>query len=146
MRWVEALIHSWEHLLDLSTGPLSFRFILQPLVAIVIAIRAGVKDARTFRPPYLVGLFSLPSERRALIRSTMKDLGRLYIVAVAMDCVYQVIALRWIYPLQALVVGFLLAVIPYALIRGLANRIASRLARREWSSGKAHPRIAKKEV
>lgn len=146
MSWDEALIHVWDHLLARSTGPFSFRFILQPLVAVVIAIRAGVKDARTSRTPYLVGLFSVPSERRALIRSTLKDLARLYIVAVTLDCVYQVMVVRWIYPLQALIVGFLLAVIPYILTRGLANRVASRLARRDWSSGKAHPRVAKKGV
>jgi len=40
----------------------------------------------------------------------------------------------------------MLAVVPYVVIRGLANRISRRLARREWSSGKAHPRVAKKGI
>jgi len=64
---------------------------------------------------------------------------------VALDCVYQALTVRRIYPLLALIVGFL-AIMSYILIRGLANRIASRLARRDWSSGKAHPRVAKKGV
>jgi len=60
-----------------------------------------------------------------------KDVGKLFVMAVVLDCVYQVIEIRWIYPLQALIVGFLLAIVPYILIRGPVNRFVSRsIARR----------------
>jgi len=44
---------------------------------------------------------------------------------VALDCIYQIIILHWIHPLEAIVVAFLLAIIPYLLVRGPVNRIAA---------------------
>ena len=122
----EALSRAWNQLLARPTGAFQFRFILQPTLAVIIAIRAGTKDARTHRPPYLWGLWSERTERGLLVRSTLKDLGRLFIMAVILDCVYQIIELRWIYPIQALIVGFALAIIPYVVVRGPVTRIVSR--------------------
>lgn len=122
----EALSRAWNQLLARPTGPFQFRFFLQPLVAVVIAIRAGTKDARTHGSPFLWGLLSQPAERRLLVRSMLKDVGKLFIVAVALDCIYQIIEVRWIYPLQALIVGFFLALVPYAAVRGPVTRIVSR--------------------
>ena len=34
-------------------GPMTFRFIMQPLAASFLAVRAGLKDARERRPPFL---------------------------------------------------------------------------------------------
>ena len=36
----------WEGLVSRSTGPLKFRFFLQPSVAIFLAVRAGLKIGR----------------------------------------------------------------------------------------------------
>jgi hypothetical protein len=47
-------------------------------------------------------------------------------MAVAMDCIYQIVEFRWIYPLQPLIVGFFLAVVPYAAVRGPVARIVRR--------------------
>jgi hypothetical protein len=43
-----------------------------------------------------------------------------------MDAVYQWIVLRWIYPMELVVVVVLLALVPYVLLRGPINRIARR--------------------
>jgi hypothetical protein len=122
----EALSRAWNQLLARPTGTFQFRFILQPLVAVIIAIRAGTKDARTHTSPFLWALCSQRAERRVLVRSMLKDVGRLFIIAVALDCIYQIIEFRWIYPLQALIVGFFLAIVPYAAVRGPVARIVSR--------------------
>ena len=42
-----------ENLLGRLGGPMSFRFILQPVVASVFAIIAGLQDARLGRSAYL---------------------------------------------------------------------------------------------
>ena len=47
-----------------------------------------------------------------------------------MDAIYQFMVLRWIYPGEALVTAFVLAVLPYLLIRGPAARIAQHWNRR----------------
>ena len=127
----EALHRAWNQLLARPGGSFQFRFLLQPLLAVIIAIQAGTRDARTNQSLFLLDLWSQPATRRLLFRSTLKDVGRLFIMAVALDCVYQAIELDWIYPIQALIVGFILAIVPYILIRGPVSRIVSRgIARR----------------
>jgi hypothetical protein len=104
-------------------GPLTFRLILQPAVAIFLAIRAGVIDAHTGRPPYFWTILTSPGERRELLSEGWKAVARVFAFAVFMDFVYQLWVLHWFYPLQAFVVAVLLACVPYLLVRGPANRI-----------------------
>ncbi len=119
-------------------GPLHLRFILQPLMASLIAARAGFRDARAQRPPYFQTLLTQPAQRHALIRDGLRDVGKVFIVAFLIDVVYQIVMLRWFYPGQALIVAFVLAAIPYVLVRGPTARIAGRrrrsVARREDAS------------
>ena len=46
----------FEDLPKRLTGPGRFRFVLQPVVAILLGIRDGLLDARAGRPPYLYNL------------------------------------------------------------------------------------------
>jgi hypothetical protein len=121
-------------LLGRVTGPLAFRFILQPVVAAFLAIRAGLRDARAGRSAYGWTVTTDPGQRRDLIREGWKDVWKLFTAAIAVDLIYQVIELRWIYPGQALIVAAFLALPSYFLIRGLANRIA-----RFWPSAPLLP-------
>jgi len=41
-----------------------------------------------------------------------------------MDVIYQYLVFRWFYPGEAVIVAFVLAFVPYLLIRGPVNRIA----------------------
>ncbi len=101
-------------------------------MATILGVRAGVKDARTHRSPYFQRLRTEQSERTALIWSGLKDIGRLFLFAVVLDCIYQVVEIRWIYPLQAVIVGFVLAIIPYVGVRGPANRLANHMIARRY--------------
>jgi hypothetical protein len=47
-------------------------------------------------------------------------------MAMIIDGIYQLIVQRWIYPVEILIVAFLLAVVPYVLIRGPVNRLVRR--------------------
>jgi hypothetical protein len=113
----------WEMLVGRADGPLSLRFIFQPTVAAIFAIRAGLKDARDGRTPYLWSMFANPPRRLDMLRDGWKDIGKVFFIAVALDVVYALIVHRWIFPGQALVVGAVVAIAPYALIRGLVTRI-----------------------
>jgi hypothetical protein len=53
-----------------------------------------------------------------------------------MDLIYQVVVLRRFYPLEALIVAFVLAFLPYILLRGPVNRIARFLKRRPEATGR----------
>lgn len=113
-----------ELLMGRSSGPLTLRLILQPSVATLFAIRAGLADARAGRPPYLWAMIGDPDQRKALLASGWKDLRKLFFMALALDAIYQVIEFKWIYPGQALIVACVLAILPYVIIRGLVTRIA----------------------
>jgi hypothetical protein len=47
-----------------------------------------------------------------------------------MDAIYQFLVLRWFYLGEALVTAFVVAVLPYFLVRGPAARLARRLNQR----------------
>ena len=119
----------WDMLIGRIDGPLTFRLIFQPTVAAILASRAGLKDAREGRAPYLWSVFTNPAHRRDLLREGWKDIGKVFIIAVVLDVIYALIVHRWIFPGQALLVGIVLAIVPYLLIRGSVTRIMRRLSR-----------------
>jgi hypothetical protein len=122
----EILTRFWDQLIAQPSGPLAFRLILQPVMATILAVLDGVKDARTGRAPYLRTILSDPSQRAAYLREGLKRVSRVIVFAFVMDAIYQVMVLHRFYLGEALVTVFVLAVLPYLLIRGPVDRIARR--------------------
>jgi len=112
------------------TGPMKFRLLLQPAMAAFFAIRSGLADARAGRPPYFWSLIRDTGEREAILKDGWKSVGRVFILAVVLDVVYQLYVLHFVYPLQAIAVAILLAIVPYVILRGLATRLFRDAARR----------------
>ena len=106
------------------TGPGRFRFILQPLMAVILGIRSGLADAKAGNPPYLYALFFHSDRRRKLIRSGLETVINVLLMGILMDAVFQWIILGMSYPGPALIVGPVLIMGPYALARALSNRVA----------------------
>ena len=131
----EMIARGWEHFLARSAGPINLRFVIQPTVAIVIAIRAGLKDAKTNRPAYLWGTLVNATERTALLHEGWKDIRLPFLIASALDAIYQIIVHRWIYPIELLFTATILALLPYALLRGPVTRIAKLILRKKDTSG-----------
>ena len=131
MTAAEFFNHVWEMLIGRASGPLSLRLLVQPTVAAILAVRAGLRDARAGQAPYLWSVFTNPAHRRDLLRQGCKDMGKVFIVAVVLDVIYELIVHRWLYPGQTLIVATVLAIIPYALIRGPVTRIARRFIQRK---------------
>jgi hypothetical protein len=122
----------WPDVMGRTTGPLTFRLIVQPLVAAFIGLRAGLKDAQKGNPAFGWHLLTTKLDnRRQLIHDAWKDIGKLFIVAVIIDIIYEIYVLRWIHPGQALVVATILALPSYIAARGLTNRIARRWDRKQ---------------
>ena len=122
----EILTRFWDQLIAQPSGPLAFRLILQPVMATILAILDGMKDARVGRPPFLRTILNDPSQRGAYLREGLKRVSRVIVFAFVMDAIYQIIVLRRFYLGEALVTVFVLAVLPYLLIRGPVDRIARR--------------------
>jgi hypothetical protein len=117
----------WENLLGRVTGPMNFRLVLQPLVAIFFATRAGIRDAREGRPAFLWTALTDKSQRRNLLRSAWGHIGKVFIVACIIDAVYQLLEHRGVYILEMFIVATVLAVLPYIIIRGPVSRLVKLL-------------------
>lgn len=113
-------------LIDRVSGPMRFRLVLQPLMAIAYAISSGLKDAKAGNPPYFWGLLTHPETRTAMLEDGWKHIAKVFILAIVLDVVYQYIVRRFVYPGEALVVALVLAVVPYIIVRGIVDRIAER--------------------
>jgi hypothetical protein len=116
-----------DNLLARVTGPMKFRLVLQPGMAIFLAIREGLKDARQGKPPYFWGCLTDRGERKAMLEEGWKSIGKVFTLAVVLDIVYQLIEHRWtVYLGESILVAIILAIIPYLLVRGPINRIIRR--------------------
>ena len=127
----EILERVWENLIGRSTGPMNFRLIIQPTVAIILAVRAGLADARLGRPAFLWAAVTNPSYRPELLREGWKDIGKVFLFAVILDTIYQLIVQSGVYLGEVVIVATILAIIPYVLVRGPVTRIRRRLAHRQ---------------
>jgi len=112
-----------ENLGDRLSGPMKLRFLLQPIMAVFFGVRSGLTDAKTRQPPYFWALLSNPAHRADMLRDGWKSAGTVFLIAVALDVIYQIIVLRFVYPGEALAVAFALAIVPYLIVRGLVNRL-----------------------
>lgn len=110
------------------SGPGRFRFILQPVIAILLGVRGGLADARAGNPPYLFGLLFAAEHRRELLRSGAAAITTLVAMGILLDLVFQLILYRAVHPGAALLIGPILICVPYTLSRALT----ARLARRFW--------------
>jgi hypothetical protein len=119
-----------DNLHDRVSGPMKFRIVLQPIMATLLAIRSGLKDAKSGAPPYFWSLLFTPGHRMEMIKDGWKSVGRLFFLAVALDLIYQAIVQSSIRPRAAIFVAIVLAIVPYLLLRGIITRIARRFMHR----------------
>lgn len=122
----EILKRALQNLLGRVGGPMSFRLLIQPTVAVFLAVRAGLKDAREGRPAFLWAVLSSGRHRPGLLQHGWQDVGKVFIIAMILDAIYQLIVHRGVYAGEMLITATVLAIIPYILVRGPVNRIARR--------------------
>jgi hypothetical protein len=105
---------------------MKFRLVLQPVMAATFAVRPGLADASAGKPPYFCALVSDPAQRADMVTDGWKSVGEVFILALVLDVVYQIIALHFVYAGEAIIVAFILAIVPYLILRGLVTRLARR--------------------
>jgi len=123
----------FEELGGRASGPLNFRLVVMPTMATLFGIRAGLRDAREGKSTFLWGILTQPSGRAAAYHSAMKDIGRVFAMAIIMDTAYQLIALHALRLLQVLVVAVACAIVPYLLVRGPVTFVVRSLRRKQVS-------------
>jgi hypothetical protein len=123
---VAAISRIWTDLIERPTGPMKFRFVLQPLMATIAAILHGRQDARSGRLPYFWAMLRSPQERAVRLREGLNATARIILLGLVMDVIYQIIVLKTFYPVEALIIAVVLAFVPYVVLRGVITRIARR--------------------
>jgi hypothetical protein len=116
----------WRDMADRTGGPMSFRFLLQPVVAGIAAVHDGLQDARAHRTPYLRAMLHEPASRGGRLREGLFATARIILLGIGMDAIYQWRVMDAFYPGEALLVALLLAFVPYLLLRGPVDLVARR--------------------
>lgn len=115
---------AWRDIAERPGGPMTFRFVLQPLMAAAAAIRDGMRDARLGRTPYFWTVLSNAQERGGRLGEGLIATSRIILLGLLVDVIYQRLVLGTFYPGEAVIVALTLALLPYFLLRGPAARIA----------------------
>ena len=63
--------------------------------------------------PYFWAILTNPTHRAALLKDGWKSVGKIFVLAIVLDVVYQVIVDRFVYPGEVIIVALLLAIVPY---------------------------------
>jgi len=129
----------WENLLERTEGPMNLRFFLQPAMSLFFAIKAAIRDSKNGTVPFRLGILFLKEQRKNIAKEGWKDVGKLFIIGSVLDIIYQLVVIfglktqQEFYPLESLLVAFLLAIVPYLLFRGPVNRLISLFTRKKNS-------------
>src|SRR5262249_28812012 len=101
-------VFSWAFIEDLPRrliGPGRFRFMFQPLMAMILGIRSGIKDARLGRPPFLEGVFFHPDHREEFMKSALENVINVLLMGILLDSCFQWVLYGYSYPAAALLIG-----------------------------------------
>jgi len=119
----------WENLVERTEGPMNLRFFLQPVMSLIFATRAAIRDSKNGTVPYLWRFAFSKDQRKSIAKEGWKDVGKIFIIGTILDIIYQLVVIFGVkteshfYPLESLIVAFLLAIIPYLFFRGPLNRV-----------------------
>jgi hypothetical protein len=131
-----------ERIVGRVTGPMSFRFILQPCVAILLGIRDGRLDAKAGTPPYIFDVLFRPKDRDRALKSALHTLLTPMIVGTVLDAIAQYLIFQNIRVVGAMLVGALVMGVPYSLARGITNRIITATRKKDPDSDSAPVSVA----
>ena len=65
-----------DYILALLSGPGTFRFVIQPAIAILLGLRDGRNDAKSGRPPYFRGQLLDKGKRKESLKGGIHPLKR----------------------------------------------------------------------
>ena len=114
----------WADIADRLHGPMTFRFILQPVMAAIAALHDGINDARYGHKSFFWSVRGDPAQQKGRLREGLISTARVILLGISMDVIYQFKELDRFYPVEALMMAILLAVIPYFIFRWIVEHIA----------------------
>src|ERR1041385_5580385 len=103
----DIVVRFWDELIARPAGPLGFRFIIQPIMASLLAFRDGYRDAKAGHTPYFWAILTKDRRRERLIQG-ISAVSRVLIIGCIADAIYQFVELDGFRPLQMMVIAFVL--------------------------------------
>jgi len=107
-------------------GSFQIRLILQPLLAMLLGVRFGIRDAKAGELPFIQSVLRGKGERGHRLGKATRDVIVPLTIAFILDAVLQHLNHLRIRPLGVVVVGGLLVFLPFVIVRALTNRIWSQ--------------------
>jgi hypothetical protein len=104
-------------------GRFQIRLILQPLLAVVLGVRFGIRDAKHGSRPFFIRMVEAKDDRLKILKQGLRDAVIPLSLALVLDAVLQHMINGRVRPLAAVVVGSLLVWLPFLIVRSLTNRI-----------------------
>jgi hypothetical protein len=114
----------WADIADRLHGPMTFRFYLQPAMALLAAIPDGIRDARAGHKSFFWSALWDSNATTGRLKEGLTSVARVILLGLSMDVIYQLKELDQFYPAEAVMMAVLLAVIPYFIFRWIVERIA----------------------
>ena len=137
---LEMIGRGWDNFLARPNGSLSLRFYVQPTMAGLLALRAGIQDAREGRQGYLWAMLTRPERRLQLLHEGWRGAMTPFLVAIVLDCVYQLMTATVCLPAGAAVYGDFAGARPVRLVaRTLQSPRAPVLAGCSGAAGRTSP-------
>jgi hypothetical protein len=107
-------------------GPMSLRFVIQPLVGLLLGVRDGMMDAKTGEPPFIFDLIIDKENRKAKLASLLKSLSKTIIIAIVLDIIAQYIIFNQVRVSGAIIIAVVILIVPYSAARAITNRIITK--------------------
>ena len=86
---LEMISRGWDNFLARPNGPLNLRFYVQPTMAGLLALRAGIQDAREGRQGYLWAMITGPERRLQLLHEGWRGAMTPFLAAIALNSAYR---------------------------------------------------------
>jgi hypothetical protein len=114
----------WADIADRLHGPMTFRFYLQPTMALIAALHDGVRDARLGHKAFFWTALWDKTQERGRLREGLIATSRIALLGLGMDTLYQIKVFDTFHPIEAVAMALLLAVIPYFIFRWIIEHVA----------------------
>ena len=107
----------WSDIAERLHGPMTFRFYLQPAMALLAAVPDGIRDARAGHKAFFWSALWDSTATTGRLKEGFNSVARVILLGLSMDVIYQLKALDQFYPAEAAMMAILLAVVPYFIFR-----------------------------
>jgi hypothetical protein len=110
----------WGNIIDRGTGPMTFRFFFQPVMAIAWGLYDGMRDVRLSRGS------GVSTQTPLLPADELLSIARLFLLGLIIDLIYQIWVLGPFYPGESLLVTIPLVSIPYFAARRIVRAVGTK--------------------